>query len=107
MDNGDPVSQLEKIKAELRRLGALTGPLQSAVEVHSPFGMAQMPFEDWLAKVFLPRAYEAADTGHWPARSQVGTAAIRNFDGSDEYETLVGLLCEFDRRVEARARLSS
>ncbi|MFC4309901.1 YqcC family protein [Steroidobacter flavus] len=93
--------QLERIEAELRRLGLLKGPVQPAVAVSSAFGMAEMPFEHWLVKVFLPRAYEAAGANSWPARSQVGIAAIRNFDGRDDYNALITLLCEFDRAVEA------
>ena len=101
MDDIDPVTRLERIEAELRRLGVLVGPLAPAIEVHSPFGMAEMPFEHWLAKVFLPRAYEAAESGRWPSRSQVGVAALRNFDGCDAYDGLVRLLCAFDESVES------
>lgn len=100
----DPKEQLEKIETELRRLGLLVGSIQPAVIVNSAFGMAEMPFEHWLVKVFLPRAYEASDRKQWPSNSQLGIAAIRNFDGQDEYESLVMLLCEFDRVIEAYSR---
>ena len=100
----NPIEQLEKIEAELRHLGLLVGSIQPAVIVNSAFGMAEMPFEHWLVKVFLPRAYEASERNQWPPKSQVGTAAIRNFDGQNEYEFLVTLLCEFDRVVEAYSR---
>lgn len=100
MPNRNPQEHLEKIEAELRRLGLLTDPIQPTESVSSAFGMAEMPFEHWLVKVFLPRAYQAADTKQWPAKSQVGIAAIRNFDGQDEYANLVALLCEFDQIVE-------
>lgn len=101
MTDINPKTQLERIEAELRRLGVLVGPIQPAVAVNSAFGIGEMPFEDWLAKVFVPRAYEAASTDQWPPRSQVGVAAIRNFDGQDGYSGLVDLLCEFDLIVEA------
>lgn len=100
----NPREQLEKIEAELRRLGLLAGPIQPAEIVSSAFGMAEMPFEHWLVKVFLPRAYEASDTNQWPPKSQVGIAAIRNFDGQDKYASLVTLLCEFDQIAEACSR---
>ncbi|MCL1635483.1 YqcC family protein [Luteimonas sp. SX5] len=101
MTNRNPAEQLGKIEAELRRLGLLVGPIQPAQVVRSAFGMGEMPFEDWLTKVFLPRAYEAADRNQWPQTSQVGTAAIRNLDGQADYAALITLLCEFDRIVEA------
>jgi len=100
----NPREHLEKIEAELRRLDLLAGAIQPAAIVSSAFGMAEMPFEHWLVKVFLPRAYAASDKNQWPARSQVGIAAIRNFDGQDEYEPLITLLCEFDRIAEACSR---
>lgn len=104
MSNRNPQAHLQKIEAELRQLGLLPHPIQSTEIVSSAFGMAEMPFEHWLVKVFLPRAYQAADTKQWPAKSQVGIAAIRNFDGQDEYANLVALLCEFDQIVETYSR---
>jgi uncharacterized protein YqcC (DUF446 family) len=99
-----PKEQLGKIEAELRHLGLLVGPIQPAQVVRSAFGMGEMPFEQWLAKVFLPRAYEAAATNQWPPKSQVGIAAIRNFDGQNECAYLVTLLCELDQQIEVCSR---
>ncbi len=104
MTDHDLVEQLHGIEDELRRLGLLSGPLQPAQPVHSAFGMSEMPFEHWLITVFLPRAHEASAANSWPAASHVGTMAIRNFDGQDEYAPLVTLLCEFDRMIESRSR---
>ncbi len=101
MNITNPTQQLQKIEAELRRLGVLAGPIEAPAIIASAFGAAQMPFEQWLAKVFLPRAYEASVANAWPSRSQVGIAAIRNLDGRDEYATLVTLLCEFDSMVDS------
>lgn len=103
MTSRNPKDLLEKIEAELRRLGVFSGQIWPARTVRSAFGLSEMPFEDWLATVFLPRAYEVVESGRWPARSQVGVVAIRNFDGQDEYGRLIGLLCEFDRIAEACA----
>lgn len=104
MIDRDPKEHLGQIEDELRRLGWLNSPLEGTQRVQSAFGGPWMPFEHWLVKVFLPSAHEAADTGQWPAESQVGVAAIRNFDGQDQYGHLVTLLCEFDQLAEARNR---
>jgi uncharacterized protein YqcC (DUF446 family) len=104
MTTRTPSDQLKEIEAELRRLGLHADPIQPAESVSSAFGMAEMPFEYWLVKVFLPRAYEALDTNQWPSQSQIGIAAMRNFDGQDEFAFLVTLLCEFDRIAEASSR---
>lgn len=95
-------AQVRKIEQELRRLGYLTGPVGEAQTVHTAFGLGEMPFEDWLTTVFLPRACEAAASDNWPAGSQVGVAAIRNFDGREECDALIGLLCELDWMITAR-----
>jgi uncharacterized protein YqcC (DUF446 family) len=100
----DLATQLQRIEAELRRLGLLVGDVGPAEPVRAAFGMGEMTFEQWLARVFLPRALEAAAADDWPRASNVGTAAIRNLDGRDECAALVALLCEFDRLVEARGR---
>ena len=39
-----------------------------------------------------------------PKRSQVGVAAMRNFDGYDDMNDLVTLLNQFDRAVEAATK---
>ena len=84
-----------------RRLGLLVGPIQPAVAVRSAFGMKEMPFEHWLVKVFLPRAYEAAERNAWPSESHVGVIAVRTFDGQDEYDALIDLLGAFDQAIAA------
>lgn len=98
--------RLDAIEAELRRLGWLTGEVGEAEPVSSAFGMGEMTFEHWLARVFLPRAREAVAERDLPRSSQVGVAAIRNFDGRDEAEALVSILCEFDQGVEDADRRS-
>lgn len=95
---------LVSIEAELRRLGVLQGPIEAPVEVRSAFGMNEMPFEQWLARVFLPRALEASSSGAWPAQSQVAVMAARNFDGQPEMGSLVRLLAEFDAQVNRAPR---
>lgn len=104
MSNHDPKELLNSIESELRQLGLLVGPIQAPEIVHSAFGMAEMPFEHWLARVFLPRAYQAIEANQLPAESHVGAAALRNLDGRTEYDSLVALLCEFDHSVQTRSR---
>jgi hypothetical protein len=41
-----------------------------------------------------------AERGEFPATSQVGAQAIREFDGQTEADTLVTELCAFDAFVE-------
>ena len=104
MTYDDLTKQLDAIEAQLRTLGWLTGEVGEPQRVNSAFGSEEMPFEHWLARVFLPRAREAVAERDLPASSQVGVAAIRNFDGRDDASELVSLLCEFDEAVEAMAR---
>jgi uncharacterized protein YqcC (DUF446 family) len=91
--------KLDQIEAELRRVNLLDGPAQKIDGVSSAFGNGQISFEQWLGKVFLPNARTAALSGAIPTQSQVGVAAFRNFDGYEEMETLIALLCEFDQAV--------
>jgi uncharacterized protein YqcC (DUF446 family) len=92
--------KLDAIEAELRNLGYLTGEVGEPERVSSAFGMNEMPFAHWVARVFLPAARERIAEKDLPAESQVGIAAIRNFDGCEEAAELTSLLCEFDHAVE-------
>jgi uncharacterized protein YqcC (DUF446 family) len=92
--------KLDSIEAELRTLGYLTGEVGEPARVTSAFGIGEMPFQHWLARVFLPAARRAVAEKDLPKGSSVGTAAIRNLDGCEEAETLVSLLCEFDYEME-------
>jgi uncharacterized protein YqcC (DUF446 family) len=92
--------QLNSIEAELRRLNLLTDPAMPIESVTTAFRYGQMSFEQWLGKVFLPNARKAVVTGAIPTRSDVGTAAMRNFDGDDRMDELVFLLGEFDKMAE-------
>jgi hypothetical protein len=46
--------------------------------------------------VFIPKVKEAAQASQFPAKSQVGTQAVREFDPLPAAPHLVTLLCEFD-----------
>ena len=95
----DLMKRLDAIESELRRLGFLKGELQQPQVVKSAFGYGQISFEQWLGHVFLPNARSAAESGEIPSVSNVGIAAIRNFDGYDEASELISMLCEFDERI--------
>jgi len=89
----------DAIEAELRRIGAWRDePLpEGAYGFRKAFAADTMAFEEWLQFVLLPRVREiVAESGAFPPRSQVGTYAIRNLDGREDCERLIGLLCEFD-----------
>lgn len=98
--------KLDAIEAELRRLNFLVGPVDKTEGVSSAFGYGQMSFEQWLGQVFLPNVRRAVASGDIPSQSQVGVAAVRNFDGNDQAEELVSLLCDFDQTVERFAATS-
>jgi uncharacterized protein YqcC (DUF446 family) len=90
---------LDVIEAELRRLGYLVGDVTPMTGITSAFGYGQISFEEWLGHVFLPNARAAVAANNLPASSQVATAAVRNFDGMEETNTLLGLLSDFDESV--------
>lgn len=102
------VSQrLDAVEAELDRLGLLEIPAPESLEVKSAFGYGEMALEQWIVHIFLPNARAGVDSGHLPANSQVGVAAMRNFDGDAEKESLVSLLSAFDQSVLEHAGSSS
>jgi len=90
---------VDQIEQALRALGWLQGPVGAPRHVDSPFGIDEMPFEQWLVQVFLPRLQEARRDGEWPPQSQVAVAARRNLDGQDECEPLLQLLAQLDHDI--------
>ena len=96
--SGAIAAKADAIDAEMKRLGVWQpGPLApEKARFTQAFGMDTMAFTEWLQFVFLPRVRECLETGDFPASSQVGVQAIREFDGWDEVSDLVSLLCEFD-----------
>lgn len=104
MNYEDVSKKLDEIETEMRKLG-FNGPSNAGIQkVDSAFGGSEMAFEQWLALVFIPAARNAISTKELPGGSQVGVAAMRNFDGRDELDTLSTLLSEFDHIVEIVAR---
>jgi uncharacterized protein YqcC (DUF446 family) len=92
-------SQLEKIISEMHRIGMweVQKVTTDQLKDMGAFGYNTMAFEQWLRWVFVPRVEALLnEDGPWPKSSDVGIAAIRNFDGQDKASGLVTLLCEFD-----------
>ena len=94
--------QLDLIEAEMRRIGYWS---DNPPDVPASTSFLEAPsFELWLQCVFLPNARERIKTGNLPERSQVGLMAMRQYDyhsSVPEAQTLVQLLHDFDRLVEA------
>ncbi|MCI1145707.1 YqcC family protein [Stenotrophomonas maltophilia] len=96
----DPRAALvDPIEQALRALGWVEGGMGPPRVVDSPFGIDEMPFEHWLAQVFLPRLHEARADGQWPPRSDVAVAAYRNLDGQPGVESLLRLLAQLDELI--------
>jgi len=96
---------VDQIEQALRALGWLQGPVGAPRHVDSPFGIDEMPFEQWLVQVFLPRLQEARRDGQWPPQSHVAVAARRNLDGQDECEPLLQLLAQLDHDINTGGAL--
>lgn len=90
---------LDAIEAELRRLGYLVGDPERITGTSSAFGYGQIAFEQWLSQVFLPNARAAVAANALPKSSQVAAAAVRNLDGVEEADNLLGLLSSFDAKI--------
>lgn len=95
-------SKLSEIETELRRLEFLVGEVGEPRPVTSAFGLHDMPFEDWLAYVFVPRARQAIHGQSLPNSSSVAAMAVRNLDGHPDAATLLELLSEFDAMIGER-----
>jgi uncharacterized protein YqcC (DUF446 family) len=96
-------AQFLKITAEMRRIGMWDVPKLSPdqLEDMGAFGSNTMAFEQWLRWIFVPNVQTLLEKGGpWPTSSDVGAAAVRNFDGQDGALGLVTLLCEFDELFE-------
>lgn len=97
-DKETVLSKLEQIQAEMRRIGMWQeNPLEpEQYDFRAAFAGDTMTFSQWLQFIFIPNVRGAAASGQFPASSQVGTQAIREFDGVDEASGLITLLGEFD-----------
>ena len=92
------LSKLEQIQAEMLRIGMWEEiPLEpEQYDFRAAFAGDTMTFAQWLQFIFIPNVKGAAASGKFPASSQVGVRASREFDGMNEASGLVTLLNEFD-----------
>ena len=98
--------RIDAIEAEMRRIGRWQNqrPKEEAFQSGSAFFMDTMPFSTWLTFVFIPRVRNIiAERGEFPASSQVGVQALREFDGCPEAGELVHLMSQFDSFIVATA----
>jgi uncharacterized protein YqcC (DUF446 family) len=95
----------DRIEQELKRIGYWNpGQLPpEAFESNVAFFGDTMPFAYWVQFVLLTRIRQiVGEHGQFPAQSQVGAQAVREFDGAHEASELVSLLSEFDAFIEGR-----
>jgi uncharacterized protein YqcC (DUF446 family) len=90
--------KLEQIEAEMRQIHFWQeSPLEpEQYDFRAAFAADTMSFPQWLQFIFIPNVKRAASSGDFPARSEVGIYAVREFDGMPEAGQLTGLLSEFD-----------
>jgi uncharacterized protein YqcC (DUF446 family) len=97
-------ASIDEIEAEMKNAGVWSeNPLPAeAYDFHEVFARDTMAYAQWLQFIFIPKVNEIIDdsNGQFPKRSQVGTQAIREFDGDDRAAELVSLLCQFDALIE-------
>ena len=92
------LEKLGEIEIEMKKVGMWQSePLEPAqYQFHTAFAMDTMSFTQWVQFVFIPKVKEAAKAKQFPAKSQVGAQAVREFDTLPTASRLVTLLSEFD-----------
>lgn len=97
---------IEEIETELRRLKFWQDaplPADRFIEMGA-FGARTMSYPQWLQFVFIPAAREMiAGQREWPASSELGVQAVREFDALPEAARLTDLLIAFDAVMESCA----
>lgn len=96
--------KIDAIEAEMQSQGMWRSePLPPEdYDFKAAFAMDTMPFVHWLQFIFIPRVREIIDNkGTFPASSQVGAQAVREFDGINEASELVSLLSDFDHFIRS------
>jgi len=103
--------QLERIEAEMKRIGYWS---PDPPDLRARFAAGEMQtyldapsFELWLQQVFIPNARDGVASDQLPASSQVGLAALRQYDYHSyvpEAQALLALLNQFDEMVERYGR---
>jgi len=103
--------QIDLIESELKRLGFWSN---DPPKLRSKYATGEMKtyldaptFELWLQQVFIPNARDAVATGELPKHSNVGVAAMRQYDyhsNVPEARNLLAMLSDFDEMVERYGR---
>jgi uncharacterized protein YqcC (DUF446 family) len=91
---------IQRIELELKKIGWWQAEAlpEAAFHFEKAFAGDTMTFSQWLQFILIPRVRGLIENrGEFPGQSQVGTQAIREFDGCVEANDLVDLLCRFDR----------
>lgn len=102
---------IDLIESELKRIGYWS---PNPPDLRSRYATGEMKtfldapsFELWLQQVFIPNARDAVAKDALPKKSEVGLAALRQYDYHStvpEAHNLLSLLSEFDEMVERCGR---
>lgn len=103
-DTQQVLLKLEQVEAEMRHIHLWQeNPLEAEqYDFRTAFAGDTMSFPQWLQFIFIPNVKRAAESGSFPASSQVSARAVREFDGMEETSRLIGLLSEFDALFSKR-----
>ncbi|HEX9988279.1 MAG TPA: YqcC family protein [Chloroflexia bacterium] len=104
MDYDSVQKAIDDIEAELKRLDwwQEQRPPEEMFDFKMAFGMDTMPFSFWLQFVLIPRVKDIIESrGEFPNSSNLGTHAVREYDGVYEADDLVRMLTAFDRLIES------
>lgn len=85
------LQQLERIEAEMRRIGFWTDTPPQLEAIES--GQVFPTFEQWLQCVFLPKAREDAKKGKSQKNYELGLQAMREYDYHSRIEEAHPLMC--------------
>lgn len=101
------LDQLDRVELEMKRIGYWSGESSNLLEKYQDGTFRTYTdapsFEAWLQHVFLVNAKAAVLENNIPLHSQVGLAAMRQYDYHSlipEAHPLMNLLREFDDLIE-------
>ena len=93
----------DRIESELRAIGAWSTSADEPAPAEGAFGAPNLSFSQWVQFTLLPKLRAIADgRGEPPPESNAGAQAVREYDGYDAADPLVGALLDLDRLVNDR-----
>jgi uncharacterized protein YqcC (DUF446 family) len=96
-------SVADRIERELRAIGAWRAPEDDPGPPQGAFGGPYQSATEWIQFTLLPRVRAiAGGTAEPPEHSDAGVMAIREFDGYDAADPLVGAVLDLDKIVNNR-----